>query len=79
MRAFIVAVTILLLAAPAYSQGMRGGNNQRGSEQKTELKNKPDDKAYKAALDKIPTPDQKPDPWANVRPNSAVPSVKTGR
>jgi hypothetical protein len=55
MRTFtIAAVIVALLAAPAYSQGGKKGG--RGKEQKTESRNPPDDKAYKAALDRIPCP-----------------------
>ena len=70
MRTFTVAaVTGALLMVPAYSQGMPGGKRHHGQEQKTEgQKKKPDDKAYNAAVSRIP--DQKYDPWQIVRPSS---------
>ncbi len=62
MRTFVVAVTVVLLALPAYAQGRKN----HGSEQKTtERKPKGDDKAYSKALSSLP--DQKYDPWAGVR------------
>jgi hypothetical protein len=68
----IAAVIVALLAAPAYSQGMSGGKKAgRGKEQKTESKKPADDKAYKAALDRIPVPKKPYDPWQNMRPASA--------
>jgi hypothetical protein len=37
---------------------------------------KVDEKAYKAALDRIPTPDQKFDPWGIARPSEPVKTTK---
>jgi hypothetical protein len=70
MRTFAVAaVAVVLLTVPVYSQGMPGGKRQHGQGQKTEAqKKKPDDKAYNAAVSRIP--DQKYDPWQIVRPSS---------
>jgi hypothetical protein len=70
MRTFLVAVTIALLTVPAYAQMMSRGDKRPGSERKTEQKvdprkQKADEAAYKAALDKIPA--QKFDPWQNIR------------
>jgi hypothetical protein len=60
---------MLALVVPAYSQGMPGGKKHRGQEQKAgEQKPKSDDKAYNAALSRIPN--QKYDPWQIVRPSS---------
>jgi hypothetical protein len=69
MKTFAAAVAILaLIAMPAHAQ-MGGGKRQRGGDQKTEQK-KPqvDDKAYKAALERIPEPKEKYDPWGVARP-----------
>ena len=46
-----------------------GGKRHRGDDGKSEQK-KPqvDEKAYKAALDKIPEPKEKYDPWGAARP-----------
>lgn len=72
MRTFVAAaVTIALLALPAHAQGL-GGKKRHASEPNAEQqKKKANDKAYKAALDKIPDQKQKPDPWADVRPAPA--------
>jgi hypothetical protein len=70
MRKWLAALaTIALLATPAYSQGRgKGGKRSGGSDQQTEEQKKKSaeaEKAYKAALDKIP--DKKYDPWGSVR------------
>jgi hypothetical protein len=70
MRTLIVALTITSLAAPALGQEMSRGSKHRGAAPKAEQpKNKVDDKAYKAALDRVPTPAKKYDPWQTVRPD----------
>src|SRR5260370_21507554 len=68
MKTFTVAVAMLaLIAMPAHAQ--MGGKRHQGDEKKTEQK-KPevDEKAYKAALESIPEPKQKDDPWVVARP-----------
>ncbi len=66
MKTFVVAMTMVLLALPAYAQGGPGGRKHNGSEQKTgEHKPKVDDKAYGRALSSLP--DQKYDPWKDMR------------
>ncbi|HEV3500066.1 MAG TPA: hypothetical protein VGZ92_07060 [Bradyrhizobium sp.] len=69
MKTFTVAmVTLALIAVPAHAQ--MGGNRNRGdNDRKTEPK-KPavDEKAYKAALERIPEPKEKYDPWGVARP-----------
>jgi len=68
MKTLMTALAVLaLLAAPAYAQ--MGGKRSRGDSNKTEQK-KPqvDDKAYKAALERIPEPKEKYDPWGVARP-----------
>ena len=69
MKTLAVAVAMLaLVAVPAHAQ-MGGGKRHQGGEGKTEQK-KPavDEKAYKAALDRIPEPKEKYDPWGVARP-----------
>ena len=68
MRILVIVAAILALASPALSQGMRGGKH-RGAEQKTDTKNKANEKDYKDALDRVPTPTQKYDPWGNLLPS----------
>jgi hypothetical protein len=68
MRAFLVAMAMTLIAVAAHSQEMSGGKGRHhSSEQKTDAqKPKADEKAYKAALDRIPD-GGKYDPWHNIR------------
>jgi hypothetical protein len=77
MRVFIaVAVTIALLTVPAYSQQPAGSLNAPSGKRgppgpikpaKTAAELKAEEKEYKAALERIPTPPQKYDPWHMVR------------
>ena len=75
MRTFTVAAAALaLMAMPAHAQ--MGGKRHQGEDKKAEQK-KPevDDKAYKAALERIPEPKEKYDPWGVARP--AEPAKKS--
>jgi Tfp pilus assembly protein PilE len=68
MKTLTVAAAVLaLIAMPAYAQV--GGKRHQGDAKKTEEK-KPevDEKAYKAALERIPEPKEKFDPWGVARP-----------
>jgi hypothetical protein len=70
MRTLVMAAAMLaLLALPAYAQ--MGGKRHRAEDPKSEQK-KPqvDEKAYKAALERIPEPKEKYDPWGVARPAS---------
>jgi hypothetical protein len=68
MRTFKVVVAMLaLIAMPAYAQ--MGGKRHQGDENKTDAAAKKiDEKAYKAALERIPEPKEKFDPWGIARP-----------
>jgi hypothetical protein len=69
MRTYtIAAVMLALIAAPAHAQ-MGGKRNHGDDNRKTDQK-KPqiDEKAYKAALERIPEPKEKYDPWGVARP-----------
>ena len=75
MKTFTVAAAMLaLIALPAHAQ--MGGTRHQGDAKKTEQK-KPavDEKAYKAALERIPEPKEKYDPWGVARP--AEPAKKS--
>jgi hypothetical protein len=65
MKTFMMAVALLaLIAMPAHAQ--RKGGVQPGS---SDPPRKPvDEKAYNAALDRIPEPKVKYDPWGVARP-----------
>ena len=77
MRIFTIATVIFaLVAMPAHAQ--MGGKRSRGGDddKKTDpKKSKVDDAAYKAALERIPEPKEKYDPWGVARP--AEPAKKT--
>ncbi|WFU43865.1 hypothetical protein QA640_16315 [Bradyrhizobium sp. CB82] len=67
MRIVVVAVTVLaVVAAPAQAQmgGRRHGNDGPKTEKKAP---EVDEKAYKAALERIPDPKEKYDPWGGAR------------
>jgi hypothetical protein len=64
--AAILAAIISSLTVPAYSQSFKKGVNPAPS---GEGRPKVDDKAYKAALDRVPTPKQPYDPWGVARPS----------
>jgi hypothetical protein len=70
MRSWLaIAIMVMLVAAPAQAQMGGGGGRNRGGEKAADPK-KPqvDEKAYKAALDRIPEPKEKYDPWGGARP-----------
>lgn len=72
MRIFAIAAAMLaLLAIPAHAQARRPPGEQ--NEQKKTGQNKPpvDEKAYKAALERIPESKEKYDPWGVARPEPA--------
>jgi hypothetical protein len=64
--AIVAAAIVSSLTLPAYSQGMKKGSHAAPS---TETRQPVDEKAYKAALDRIPTPKQAYDPWGVARPS----------
>ena len=62
MKTFTIATVILsLLAVPAYAQGKRPHTEEKKAK---DDRPKVDEKAYKAALERIPEPKEKYDPWA---------------
>jgi hypothetical protein len=68
IRIIIAAVAIICcVAVPAFSQGF--SKMGKGSGPPVENHPKVDEKAYKAALERIPEPKQKYDPWGNARPS----------
>ena len=74
----VLSIAVLMLF-PAQAQ-MGGGSrhHQGGSDTKSgQKKPQVDEKAYKAALDRIPEPKEKYDPWGGARP--ASPDAKKGK
>jgi hypothetical protein len=69
MRILVIAALVTLLAWPAQAQ-MGGGRRPQGDDKgggepkKTQV----DEKAYKAALERIPESKEKYDPWSGARP-----------
>lgn len=70
MKRFAVAIAILaVMTLPAQAQMGGGGRRHQGDDRKTDQKkSQVDEKAYKAALEKIPEPKTKYDPWGVTRP-----------
>ena len=69
------AAVVSSLTLPAYCQGF----SKRGAGPSTAPVDKHapvDEKAYKAALDRIPTPDKKYDPWGIARPAEPAKTTK---
>jgi hypothetical protein len=73
------AMVVSSLAMPAYPQGFGLGNRpgNRGYDPNPPVgkSKKVDQNAYKSALERIPEPTQKYDPWGVARP--AEPAAKT--
>jgi hypothetical protein len=64
----MAAVALALLAMPAHAQ-LSGKRHAGDAQQKADPgKPKVDEKAYKAALERIPEPKEKYDPWGAARP-----------
>jgi hypothetical protein len=78
IKTLVVAATIVSsLALPAYSQGLNkrpGSGGYAGPP--VENHPKVDEKAYKAALERIPEPDKKFDPWGIARPPEPAKTTK---
>ncbi len=66
----VAAVALASMAVPASAQ--MGGRRSPGDEKKAEPVKKIDEKAYKAALERIPEPTGKYDPWAVTKPADAA-------
>lgn len=62
----VAAVMLALIAMPAYAQ--MAGKRHHGDDKTDQKKPKIDEKAYKAALERIPEPKEKYDPWGVARP-----------
>jgi hypothetical protein len=75
MKAFVLALAALaLLAAPATAQmgGKRGGADHAPAPEKPKI----DEKAYKAAMERVPVPKEKYDPWGGVAPAAETSAKK---
>jgi len=82
MRIFLTAMAIVLLATPAYSQGLNMNlmsnpgkiKTQEQAQQETER-----DNAYQSAIKKLPNQNTKADPWGNIRGGAAQSSQTQSR
>ena len=77
MKAFtIAAIALALLAAPAHAQ-LNSKRHAGDAEKKADPgRPKVDENAYKAALERIPEPKEKYDPWGVARPADAAKKSK---
>lgn len=73
--AALVAV-LALTAAPAQAQMGGGRRTPKDSAATADPRPKVDEKAYKAALEKIPEPKEKYDPWGGARPTEQAKKTK---
>ena len=66
----MAALVLALIAVPARAQMGGGVGRHQKSDDSKGVAKKPqvDDKAYKAAMERIPEPKEKYDPWAVARP-----------
>jgi hypothetical protein len=69
MAGIALAVAAMLFPAVAHAQGKKGSH----AAPTTDSKPKVDEKAYKAALDRIPTPKKAYDPWGQVHDSETGP------
>jgi hypothetical protein len=77
MKALVIAAAALVvLVAPAQAQ-LSGKRHATDAQQKANPGGpKVDEKAYKAALERIPEPKEKYDPWGAARPTDAAKKPK---
>lgn len=74
MRILVIAAAVLALtAASAQAQGRRPAADPA---KPADNKPKVDEKAYKAALERIPEPKDKYDPWGGARPSEPAKKPK---
>jgi len=74
MRILVIAAAVLALtAASAQAQSRRPATDPA---KPTDNKPKVDEKAYKAALERIPEPKDKYDPWGGARPSEPAKKPK---
>lgn len=71
MKAFVLAVAVLAAFATSASAQISTGKEEKSPHANPPEKPKPDDRAYKAALQRIPDPKEKYDPWGGVAPAAA--------
>jgi hypothetical protein len=76
-RTLMVAATVLAwIAMPAQAQMNSKRHQGDAPAEKQDTTPKVDDNAYKAALERIPEPKQKYDPWGVARPSEPAKRLK---
>lgn len=77
MRILAIAAAMMAVTVASAQAQMGGGRRQpnEGS-QKADNKPKVDEKAYKAALERIPESKEKYDPWGGARPSAPAKKPK---
>ncbi|MCS3730002.1 hypothetical protein [Bradyrhizobium betae] len=76
MRILVMAAALLALTVVSVQAQGRGRGQPNEGAPKTDNKPKVDEKAYKAALERIPEPKEKYDPWSGARPAEPVKKPK---
>jgi hypothetical protein len=76
MRILVIAAAVLALAGGSARAQMGAGSKRQGNAPKTDNTPKIDEKAYKAALERIPEPKEKYDPWSGARPSEPAKKPK---
>jgi hypothetical protein len=77
MRVLAIAAAALALTVVSAQAQMGGGGRRHANEgQKADNTPKVDEKAYKAALERIPDPKEKYDPWGGARPSEPAKKPK---
>jgi hypothetical protein len=75
MKPLMISAAILaLIAMPAHAQ--MGGKRHQSQDKTEQKKPQVDEKAYKAALERIPDPKEKYDPWGVARPADSAKKPK---
>lgn len=71
MKRVLIVCSIMTLATPVFAAPVRGGDGpaapSASQQRAAERKARDDEKAYKDALDRIPTSTKKQDPWEKMR------------
>ena len=79
-RALCILVSVAAaMSASAFAANAQGLGRGKGNSDPPPVENRPkiDEKAYKAALDRIPVPDEKYDPWGGARASDPAKPSKT--
>jgi hypothetical protein len=76
MKALTIAAIALALAAAPASAQLNEKRHQHDAKKGEATRPKVDEKAYKAALERIPEPKEKYDPWGVARPADAAKKSK---